>query len=68
MKVLSTEIEVVVSFAFGRLNYSKIENIELNATKFRHNKYETFFTQVQATPTLLKTSMPVSSGLILLLM
>ena len=68
MKVLSTEIEVVVSFAFGLLNYSKMENIELNATKFRYNKYETFFTQVQPTPTLLKTSIPVSSSLILLLM
>jgi hypothetical protein len=62
------DIEVVVKFTFGWLNYSKMENIELNATNFRHNKYETFFTQVQATPTLLKTSMPVSSGLILLLM
>ena len=68
MKVLSTDIEVVVSFTFDWLNYSKMENIELNATKFRHNKYETFFTPVQATPTLLKTSIPVSSSLILLLM
>ena len=43
MKVLSTEIEVAVSFTFGWLNYSKMENIELNATKFWYNKYETFF-------------------------
>ena len=42
MKVLSTEIEDVVSFTFW-LIYSKMENIKLNATKFRHNKYETFF-------------------------
>ena len=57
-----TVIEVVVSVTFGWLNYSKMENIELSATKFRHNKYETFFTPVQESPTLLKTSIPLFSN------
>jgi hypothetical protein len=57
------DIEVVINFTFGWLNYSKMENIELNATKFRHNKYEKIFIPVQAIPTLLKTSRPISSSL-----